>query len=153
MLWLPRKLLRSRQNGSCKQFVRGASYLGRRASLPAVKPRQLPQRYVNAKRSFPNDRSASQLSLITHIAARNPNADILGVIEHVMRRRRRMLIESKLSFENAVFRRVPAGEIGVRAASQHHAVLEHNDTPNRPIHTIKTPRPKSIKSRRHSNSS
>ena len=49
-----------------------------------------------------------------------------------------MLIESKLSFENAVLRRVPTGEIGVRAASYYHAVLENSDsatgqsTPSKP---------------------
>jgi len=71
---------------------------------------------VNSNRSFPDERSASQLGLIALIAARDPYADVLRVIEHVIGWRRRVLIENKLSLEDAGFGRVRAGEIRVRAA-------------------------------------
>src|SRR3954451_7759125 len=58
--------------------------------LPGAKRGQLPQHYVNAKQSFPDKRGASQLSLVALIAARDPNADVLGVIEQVIRWRRRV---------------------------------------------------------------
>ena len=75
------------------------------------------RRVANSNRSFPDERSASQLSLLALITARDPYADVLRVIEHVIGWRRRVLIENKLSLEDAAFGRVRAGEIRVRAAS------------------------------------
>ena len=78
---------------------------------------QLPQGYVNCKGSFPDERSASQLGLITLIATRDPYADVLRVIEHVIGWGRHVLIENKFGLEDTAFGRVRAREIRVRATS------------------------------------
>jgi hypothetical protein len=72
---------------------------------------------VNPKGSFPDERSASQFGLIAFIGPRDPYADVLRVIEHVIGWRRHVLIENKLCLEDAAFGRVRASEICVRAAS------------------------------------
>ena len=72
---------------------------------------------MNRKGSFPDECSASQLGLITLIAAGDPYADVPRVIEHVIRWGRHVLIENELGLEDAAFGRVRAGEIRVRAAS------------------------------------
>jgi predicted transcriptional regulator len=66
--------------------------------------------------SFVSARSR-QLGLVALIAARDPYADVLRVVKHVIGWRRRVLIENKLSLEDAAFGRVRADELRVRAAS------------------------------------
>jgi len=63
---------------------------------------------LNAKRFFPHERGASQLSLVALIAARDPYTDVLGVIEDVIGWRRHVHIEKKLGLEDAGFNRVRA---------------------------------------------
>ena len=69
---------------------------------------------MNPKGSFTDERSASHLGLIALIGARDPYANVLRVIEHVIGWGRHVLIENKLGLEDAAFGRVRAGERRVR---------------------------------------